>query len=515
VLSDGALAKSGDDVDEAPHDTRMLDRGSEGAAGGHGDRPAVRPPHARRWIRSVVRPLAWVMASCRRLAFATGVLALVARVPLLGGATIYPDSGSYLAAGHDLITGNGFASTEDYRTAAYPLYLALAELLPASTPTAAAAGQHLLGVAFSVAVVVAAWRYFGRFPALISGLLVACTPYVSNVEHTIMPDFPFTVAVFAGAVTLTEAALRKPASYRLLALSGVVFGLAAHVKPNGQALIMAAPIVLAVTTRTWWPTIAGSLVVAATALAVMSPWILRNQLQFGHPLMSVQGGQALYLRAFDLDHLPFPTDVPEARFAKKIYDRTYAGQPPGIELPSYTPVFVALRAKGYSAHDATGLMGTMAMTAIRRHPVDYAEGTGKNLARFQSLWQERPYRDVEVFTGRKAMDDAALPTQLRSVASAISQLSLKLLPLWWYLSLGGLAGLALLFVPDHRCRTAATVFASLWFVVALATSLTNHVEVRFFVQAAPLMWILGSAGAVFLTAAVLRRLHDLREGTVP
>jgi hypothetical protein len=53
------------------------------------------------------------------------------------------------------------------------------------------------------------------------------------------------------------------------------------------------------------------------------PWMVQNTTSFGSPELSIQGGHMLFLRAFEADHLPIPTDTAEGRLAKRVYDETY------------------------------------------------------------------------------------------------------------------------------------------------------------------------------------------------
>jgi 4-amino-4-deoxy-L-arabinose transferase-like glycosyltransferase len=499
-MMDQELATRSSELEDGPARDPEPRRGAGGA-------------HASR-LRSLLSRAAdafdWVLYSGSRSAAVIGALALIMRMPLAGGSIIAPDSELYLLTAHDLLSGNGFTSGGDFRTPGYPIFLALAEVMPGGTAAAAVFAQHLLGVALAVAVVMVARRYFGPITAVIAGALVAVTAYMPDIEHWVLPDFLFAVALFASTVALTEAALQG-LRFRLLVLTGLLFAATTYIKPNGVVLLGAVPIVLAVATRRWKPTLVASTVIAAVMLVALAPWSLRNQVHYGHPLLSVQGGEALYLRVFDLDHMPIPTDAPHGAFVKRIYDRTYRGKPVGSEQASYSAVYTALLARGFTPHEATGIQGNLALTAIKRDPRAYARGTTRNVSNFHLLWVTSPYRSVAATEAAQGTHDGGLLGAVGSVTSRGWYLFNRLMPLWWWFSLAALGGFLLILSHEWRLQVAATAFGLMWFIVALATSLTNHIELRFMLQTSPLVWIFGSAGAVFFVKSVLQRVRWLAE----
>ena len=291
-------------------------------------------------------------------ALALAVVALIARVPFIIGdfATgITPDAPTYLQIAEGL---PGSADTNAYRTLGYGLFVAPFTLIPWDVsadvygtvyefPAALILVQHLIGIGLVAAVFWVTDRYFGRWPAIFAALITALAPPMAMVEHFMLPDFLFGVLVFAGAVALIEAVLPEKPSVRGLVLAGVVFGVATNVKPTAQVLIVVAPLVLAFATRSWRETWRGALVVGGVMVVVMLPWIVHNGIRYDQWTMSVQGGQALWLRVFDQDKLPIPTDSAEGRRANELYHEyledpppEYAQNPEALaETESYSYVF--------------------------------------------------------------------------------------------------------------------------------------------------------------------------------
>ena len=157
-------------------------------------------------------------------------------------------------------------------------------------------------------------------------------------------------------------------------MAGVVFGLAAHVKPTAQVLIFVAPFLIAFATRSWRNTWRGALVVGGVMVAVILPWIAHNAIRYDQPTMSVQGGQALWLRVFDQDKLPIPTDSAEA--AAPTSSHEYLADPPAeyaqdpetlTTTESYSYVFNEL-GQEMSQFDAIAIQRDLAIQAILEHP---------------------------------------------------------------------------------------------------------------------------------------------------
>ncbi len=453
-------------------------------------------------------------------ALALAGLALIARVPFLLGdfsTAITPDAPTYLQIAEGL---PGSADTNAYRTLGYPLFVAPFTLIPWDVsagvygtayefPAALILVQHLIGIGLAAAVFWVTDRYFGRWPAIFAGLITAFAPPMAMVEHFILPDFLFGVLVFAGAVALIEAVLPDKPSLRGLVLAGVVFGLAAHVKPSAQVLIVVAPFVLAFATRSWRETWRGALVVGGVMVAVILPWIAHNGIRYDQWTMSVQGGQALWLRVFDQDKLPIPTDSEEGVRANELYHSYLEDPPPEYaqnpetlaETESYTYVFNEL-GQEMSMFDAIAIQRDLAIQAILDHPKTYLRGTAVNVKDYGRL-NAAPHGFAiaeEVALGQIGPDVGATVRKLSTGAWKLADLLVRA---GFIASLALFAILLLVFVGPRRSRVAAVGFLVTWFAIAIAGSLTASVLPRYAAQIAPLQWILEAAAAVFVVTAVI------------
>jgi hypothetical protein len=441
------------------------------------------------------------------------------RFPLLFdrySAADVPDAQGYLLIAQDVVDGRGFDRIAGglLRTPGYPLFIALMDQFPGRREDAVIVVQHLLGVGLCVAVLLLAWRWFGKRPAIVAAALVAIGPQLITVEHDVLTDFLFGVLVFAGASALAECVWRQRAPLGLLVAAGLLFGAATEVRPTGQVLVLAAPVVLALTTRSLRATIRGSLVVTVTMALVVGPYIVRNEVRHGAPVLSIVGMEALFQRVFDQDHLPVVTSGPDADVAKRIYARTRPAD--GITTHVFD-VYVALVKRGHTDYEAARIEAGMALDAIRAEPVAYARGTARNL---RTLWQwgdiQGAATGVTLISSDRAHAGATSPRAIRwtfgSIAAIAWPVATVLGGLWWILSLATLSSLLVMRVRT-RAGGALFAFAWVWFLVVGITAAAAVPTFRFSGQALPLLWVVGSVGFVFVIDALRSALR--RGGGTP
>lgn len=464
----------------------------------------VQADHAHRAPGHVARKLP-LSGEQLRWALGLGTLALLVRLPFLFGHHIAarrdaPYFLDVLARGiHD-----DFYFPNHYWTPGYPAFEALLIAVPGRAEDAIAVTQHLLGVAVVVGMLLAAWRWFGKPAAILAALLAASTPVLVVLEHTLLPDFLFGVLVLAGGVTLAEAVRRQPPDWRLLVLAGVLFGACAWVKPIGQALLIAPPLALAVATRSLRPVLRGSAITTVALIVVIAPWVARNAAKHDFPAMSIQGGQTLFIRVYELDETPLPTDSADGRFAQRVQDRIDRGQE---DDRLHFAIVRDLMARGVSDHDAILKEQRLALTGVRRHPGSYVVKT------WPRVWgiahDIRKFEDRQRLLDDLERTDPPFPTRL---TAGLWDGAKVLNEAWWFASLFTLAGLLLLVTGPAERRSAAAALWSVWLSVALGTALFMPDEGRpawrYSIALAPLTWILGSAGIATIagwTWSALRR----------
>jgi 4-amino-4-deoxy-L-arabinose transferase-like glycosyltransferase len=445
--------------------------------------------------------------SLRELLLLTGFVAVAVRLPWIVGPVdgrLAPDSGVYVGTARDLLHGDGFQTGDEIRTPAYPILIALLSLLPGNDSDAVVIFQHLLGIVFTLGLVWAAWRFFGRGAAVATAIVAASSPVLVNNEGDVLPDFLFGVVIAAGAIALAHALHRDEPSSRWLAAAGALFGLAALVKPAGQALFLAALVPLLVDFRRPRRALRGAAIVLGCLLLAISPWLARNAIRYGDVRLSIQDGQAIWLRVFDWDKRAIPTETREDRFAKRLFDETVGKSPYPAPTNTYQFVYADLVTKyGYSYRDAMALQGRVALRAIKAAPGPYLTGT-YHIAK-QLTWFTHELYPARIGINEKVV--AADPILPRTPSLKVFDLAQRVVRLWWLLSLGLFSVLLLPLVGPRRQRVAAISLIVAWFAVTLATALSTWPDPRYAAQNVPLLWVLGSAGVALVVGALAERLR--------
>jgi hypothetical protein len=197
------------------------------------------------------------------------------------------DAADYQRLALGLRNGRGYVDQAGNPTAFRPpLYPAFLALLGGSAQVAAPV-QALLGVANVLLLVALGLRLLGSGPApWIAGALVALDPVHAEASSRLLSE-----TLYGSLLLLVLLALHLGAGMRGIIVAGACCGLGALTRSAGIPLIAIVCAWLAWRhPRRWW---AAGAFVAAAALTV-SPWILRNSLVLGAPVLTTQGGITLY-----------------------------------------------------------------------------------------------------------------------------------------------------------------------------------------------------------------------------
>jgi hypothetical protein len=249
------------------------------------------------------------------ISFAVLFLALLIRGGVLlltpGALAIDPDGYGRLA--ENLVEHGTYGVGETptaFRPPLYPLLLTACVALSDHSRLAIGVLHVILGVA-TVWLVFVLGRWWGvrdRIAAL-AALLVACDPILLSQSTQVMTETPAAFLATAGLVALTWAS-QRPTVCRTMS-AGAVLGLGALCRPTLLLWAIAADVVLCL--QAWTAcrsdgthqltAIGGAanrlrlpLAFALGAAIVLSPWTIRNQLQFGRPIVTTShGGYTLLL----------------------------------------------------------------------------------------------------------------------------------------------------------------------------------------------------------------------------
>ena len=216
------------------------------------------------------------------------LLALALRVgPALHPPPPQSDAADYQRLAVGMLDGRGYVDPAGNPTAFRPpLYAAFLALLGGSEQVAAPV-QALLGAANVLLLVALGLRLLGSGPApWIAGALLALDPVQAEASSRLLSE-----TLYGSLVLLALLALHLVAGMRGVVLAGACCGLAALTRSAGLPLIAIVCAWLAWRHPRRWR--AAGVFVAAAALT-LSPWILRNALVLGAPVLTTQGGITLY-----------------------------------------------------------------------------------------------------------------------------------------------------------------------------------------------------------------------------
>ena len=268
------------------------------------------------------------------------------------------------------------------RTPGYPMFVWLCGLLPGSTLDGVVIVQHLIGIALAVGLTAFGWRAFSPAAGIMAGVIAAISTPLLVAADQVLADFLFGALVATGAMVLAVC-VRRPDSerVRLLVVVGALFAVATYVKPVGQGLILAAPIVVGLTSRDLRRTIRATAVVGLTMVLLLGPWMIRNAIVNDDFGLSNQLGVTLFNRAFEVEHLEVPAGDPQSELVRRLV--ATAERDPELRPNSY--VLNELAASyGFSGVEALAIERRLAEKAIRHHVFTYAK-TSVKLVRTQIL----------------------------------------------------------------------------------------------------------------------------------
>ncbi len=181
-----------------------------------------------------------------------------------------------------------------FRPPLYPLLLAALAWQGQVTP-ALVAGLHLVWGVLSVWLL---WRVAQRWQlgawSYLAALGVAVDPILLNQAAEVMTETTATLLAIAALLALTRMSQRETPGSALLA--GLMLGLATLCRPT--FLIWAALVCLwlTLTSRLQRRTIGKVALVLVGVLLALLPWIVRNQLALGKPIVATtHGGYTLLL----------------------------------------------------------------------------------------------------------------------------------------------------------------------------------------------------------------------------
>lgn len=223
------------------------------------------------------------------------------------------DASHYLSIADSVSKGRGFASVFPYlwmhatafRPPLYPLILG-GLFTVTGTKVGAAQGLNVaLGCLVVVLTAMVAARIAGRAAGLVAGGLVAVYPPLLANDGVPLTE-PLALALMLGVVLALMA--RRPATV------GALCGLLVLTRPSAQLLVPVVATWLAVVGVPWRRV----LLSVAVAGVVVTPWLVRNEIVFGRPVLVTSNG-------FNLAAIYSPLAIRTGHFIDPARDPGFAG----------------------------------------------------------------------------------------------------------------------------------------------------------------------------------------------
>lgn len=240
-------------------------------------------------------------------AIALAVACIALRLVLLQGygPMSYPDTGTYMQAAADLLSGD-YSTGQARRPPGYPLLIALV----GPSPAALVYAQMALGVATSLLLFAITLRLTQR-PGLAFGIGLAHSLNLQQLfqEATLLTE---TLSAFATIATLAlfvfvlrplKHGRSGKALVAALAALGVLAAFALLVRPQFVFLVGLLPALVLLAVSGWrWPSARSAglaFAVAAPAVAVVLAWCALVNVKVGHFTLSTQSGFGMVNHVID------------------------------------------------------------------------------------------------------------------------------------------------------------------------------------------------------------------------
>jgi 4-amino-4-deoxy-L-arabinose transferase-like glycosyltransferase len=217
------------------------------------------------------------------------------------GAFVSGDSPLYIGIAENILAGNGIAYENEptaFVSPGFPVFLALCFGIFGANPVWASLAQCVLSALLCVFTTLTAAEMFGRKAGIIAGIIAAV--YFELILWTsgqILTEPLYSFLLAAAVYTLVRASVSENSSNWKFALSGLLFGLSALVRPLALAVALGLGIlILFVFLLHKREQIKKPLIFMAFCLLIMQPWGIRNYFVFNHYLLlSSEGGFVFWL----------------------------------------------------------------------------------------------------------------------------------------------------------------------------------------------------------------------------
>ena len=280
------------------------------------------------------------------------------------------DAGQYHDLATNLASGRGFSlyfpqlamHPTAFRPPLYPAVLGFVYWLFGPSIVAGRLLNMTIGVVVVLLAAMVATRLANVRAGLLAGFCVACYPPLIANDVTLLSE-PLSLGLLLGLVLAL--------SERRVLLGGALCGLLVLTRPSAQGIALVA--LLWVLTQVGWRRSLGFL--AVTAL-VVTPWLVRNWIQLGSPILVTSNG-------FNLAAMYSPEAKAEGHFVD----------------PVFNPAFGDYRLLQFDEVAWQRSLQHLAVGAVTDDPMQVAYVAGRNATHFAELVPKANY-PAEVEDGR-------------------------------------------------------------------------------------------------------------------
>jgi len=255
--------------------------------------------------------------SARLLLVALVSLGFVARLTLAfamgdGHAARQPESAEYLAIARSVAEGDGFVLPAASTTGpadggagadaarhmpGYPLILAAAEAAFDAPDRAVLIFQSLCGGATLIVVIAMAARLAGLWAAVVAAAMLTFDPYQVYFSAQMVPVVPVGLALVAvTALTLKFLGGVSNGARRgwvWAALAGLALAAATYLEAWAAGFVLLAGLA-ALAAKQRKRLLTGWAVAVAALVVALAPWLIRNAVEVGAPVLTTDAGLRLY-----------------------------------------------------------------------------------------------------------------------------------------------------------------------------------------------------------------------------
>jgi 4-amino-4-deoxy-L-arabinose transferase-like glycosyltransferase len=378
------------------------------------------------------------------------------------------DATWYTGIGDSLADGRGYSVTCPViaectirQTALFPPVLPVIFAAAAKLGLSSLVARQLLFAAIgAITVFLVGWlgyRVGGRVVAIIAAALAAVNPMMILLEGSLMSE-PIIAPLAATALILLVDQMREARTWRWIAL-GALAGVAALTRGEGPLwlVVVVIPSALVMTRLAWSRRLQGILIATVTMAVVVSPWMIRNAVEFDTPYL---GQPNLYgtLAATNCD--------------AGYYGSTIGGW-----------VCAEFAGVGFAELEGSGVTEPEAYEDARERAFTYA---GDHVSRWPVVVAAREARAWTFLAPFKFQ-------------TGLSSLRFLVTPYNWFLLIGGVAGMVL------AVRRKLAVWPLFFMVGSVTLTIAaTYGNPRYLASATPAMTVFAALAAATLYASATR-----------